>query len=546
MPPRRGRAGAWSGWSVGCSPLAGQQIATGFADLWARPPPGLDELITYLSEGPLGWTPTQIQNYLSQITDQLQANSGTLVSGALSFTTTVGHVLAGGADRAVLPLFFLKDGALIWTWLLRLLPAPSRERVHEAGRRGLVTLSAFTRTQILVASIDAVGIGLGRAASWACRWSCRSPCWCSWRASCRSSARSPPGAIAVLVALVDQGPASALIMLGVVLVVQQVEGHVLQPLLLGHAVSVHPVAVLLSVAAGSLAAGVVGALFAVPFVATLNTVVLYLHGHDKFPDLGSDADWRGRRLAALNGTGAVDETTRRSRRSPTTRRRTPVSAVTREEIVEAQRLLDGVSLRTPVEESRAVSEIVGGRVVLKCENLQRAGSFKIRGAYTRISRLSDEEKARGVVAASAGNHAQGVALAAQLLGLRSTVFMPEGAALPKIAATKQYGAQVLPRRDHRGRGARGRRASTPSAPVRCSSTRSTTRTSCAGQGTVGLEIAEQVPDVRTVDRADRRRRAGGGDRGRARPGPGVQVIGVQAAGAAAYPDSLAAGHPIPA
>src|SRR5690349_23684117 len=95
-----------------------------------------------------------------------------------------------------------------------------------------------------------------------------------------------------------------------------------------------------------------------------------------------------------------------------------------------------------MEVSRWLQAVVGGPVLLKCENLQRAGSFKIRGAYVRISRLSEPERRRGVVAASAGNHAQGVALAAGLLGIESTVFMPIGAPLPKIAATKGYGARV--------------------------------------------------------------------------------------------------------
>src|SRR5450432_4308364 len=105
-------------------------------------------------------------------------------------------------------------------------------------------------------------------------------------------------------------------------------------------------------------------------------------------------------------------------------------------------LLAGVARRTPIESSRALAELVGGGVQLKCENLQRAGSFKIRGAYVRIARLSDVERARGVVAASAGNHAQGVALASSLLGARTTVFMPEGAPLPKVEATRKYGADV--------------------------------------------------------------------------------------------------------
>src|SRR5450631_598410 len=117
----------------------------------------------------------------------------------------------------------------------------------------------------------------------------------------------------------------------------------------------------------------------------------------------------------------------------------PVSS---DDVLAAQGLLGGIIGPTPLEFSQALTDRVGADVHLKCENLQRAGSFKIRGAYTRMSRLSDEEKARGVVAASAGNHAQGVALAAQLLGISSTVFMPLGAPIPKLMATRAYGAHI--------------------------------------------------------------------------------------------------------
>src|SRR5664279_5676645 len=117
----------------------------------------------------------------------------------------------------------------------------------------------------------------------------------------------------------------------------------------------------------------------------------------------------------------------------------PVSV---DDVLAAQDLLSAIIRPTPLESSQALSDRVGAEVLLKCENLQRAGSFKIRGAYTRMSRLSDEEKARGVVAASAGNHAQGVALAAKLLGITSTVFMPLDAPIPKLMATRGYGAEV--------------------------------------------------------------------------------------------------------
>ncbi len=211
----------------------------------------------------------------------------------------------------------------------------------------------------------------------------------------------------------------------------------------------------------------------------------------------------------------------------------------------AAALLAGIVTRTPAQRSRVLSELVGTDVWLKCENLQRAGSFKIRGAYTRIARLSDEEKARGVVAASAGNHAQGVALAAQQLGIDSVVFMPEDAALPKISATKAYGARVVltgSSVDEALVAAHAHAESSGAVLVHPFDHPDIV----AGQGTVGLEIVEQVPDVATVLVP-----VGGGglvagiaaaldDR------PGVQVVGVQASHAAAYPESLLAGHPVKA
>ncbi|WP_158372897.1 threonine ammonia-lyase [Cellulosimicrobium cellulans] len=212
----------------------------------------------------------------------------------------------------------------------------------------------------------------------------------------------------------------------------------------------------------------------------------------------------------------------------------------------AARLLAGVATRTPVESSRALSQVAGVPVLLKCENLQRAGSFKIRGAYVRMARLSPEEQARGVVAASAGNHAQGVALAAQLLGIDAVVYMPVDAALPKIAATKEYGAEV---RLH------GRSVDEALVQARAEAERTGRvlihpfdhEDIVAGQGTLALEILEQVPDVRTIVVP-----LGGGGLAAgiqavvAEVAPHVRVIGVQAARAAAYPASLAAGEPVAA
>jgi len=206
--------------------------------------------------------------------------------------------------------------------------------------------------------------------------------------------------------------------------------------------------------------------------------------------------------------------------------------------------LAAVAQRTPVQRSRVLSEMVGADVWLKCENLQRAGSFKIRGAYTRLSRLSPEERERGVVAASAGNHAQGVALAARLLGIRATVFMPADAALPKVAATRDYGAEVV-------LGGASLDEIIPQAHALAERTGATFihpfdhPDVVAGQGSLALEILEQVPQVRTIVVP-----LGGGGLAAgmvaalAEAAPHVQVVGVQAAQVAPYPASFAAGRPV--
>lgn len=267
--------------------LAGNSIVNGFAELRTEALAGFQQLIDWLSEGPLALSASQLDGYAQQVTDLVSTNSDSLVTGALSVTTTVGHVVAGGLITIFCTLFFLHDGRHIWGWVVGLLPRGSREKVHQAGRRGLVTLGGYTRTQILVALVDALGIGIGALVLGV-------PLALPLAALVFVGSFIPivgalaTGVIAILVALVAQGPADALWMLLIVLGVQQIEGHILQPLLMGHAVSLHPVAVVLAVAAGSLAAGIVGALFAVPIVAVVNTVVLYLHGHDKFPDLGVD------------------------------------------------------------------------------------------------------------------------------------------------------------------------------------------------------------------------------------------------------------------
>ena len=272
---------------LGLLVLAGRSVVLGISQLWDEAQKGVDQLLTWLAEGPLKLSTENLEKWVEQGREAVSNNSDTLVSGALHATVTVGHVLAGAIIALFCTFFFLLDGRTIWSWVVGLLPRGSREHVHQAGRRGLVTLGAYTRTQILVAAVDAIGIGIGAAIL-------RLPLAFPLAILVFLGSFIPivgavvTGSVAVLVALVTHGPVAALIMLGVVLAVQQIEGHVLQPFLMGHAVSLHPVAVLLSVAAGSFIAGILGALFAVPLVAVLNTVVLYLHGHDKFPQLGHD------------------------------------------------------------------------------------------------------------------------------------------------------------------------------------------------------------------------------------------------------------------
>ncbi|MEG9225124.1 threonine ammonia-lyase [Aeromicrobium sp. Sec7.5] len=209
----------------------------------------------------------------------------------------------------------------------------------------------------------------------------------------------------------------------------------------------------------------------------------------------------------------------------------------------AAELLAGVAEETPLAHSRWLSELTGTEVLLKCENLQRTGSFKLRGAYTRISRLSEAERAAGVVAASAGNHAQGVALAAQMLGIPARIFMPEGAALPKVQATQGYGAEIeLVGVDVGASIAAAQEFSASTGAVMIHPFNHSDIV--VGQGTVGLEILRQLPDVGTVLVP-----VGGGGlvAGIAllrEVRPDVRIVGVQTSAVSPYVPSLSAGRPL--
>jgi threonine dehydratase len=215
-----------------------------------------------------------------------------------------------------------------------------------------------------------------------------------------------------------------------------------------------------------------------------------------------------------------------------------------DDVVAARQVLNDVVLQTPLLHSRVLSEQIGGPVYLKCENLQRTGSFKARGAYLRIARLAEARRARGVVAASAGNHGQGVAFAAALLGTKATVVMPEGAPLPKVEATGSYGAEVVLHGSAvEDALARAQELAAEQDLVFIHPFEHADVVT--GQGTVGLEIIEQCPGVRTIAVP-----VGGGGLASGiavaaeSVSPAIRVTGVQAESLAAFPASLAAGHPV--
>jgi threonine dehydratase len=227
---------------------------------------------------------------------------------------------------------------------------------------------------------------------------------------------------------------------------------------------------------------------------------------------------------------------------------TQLPGPTLEDFCDAKKVLAGVAQETPMEYSRYLEEVLGVPVYLKCENLQRTGAYKIRGAYYCISKLSDDEKARGVVAASAGNHAQGVAFAARELGIAATIFTPLGVALPKLQATRAYGADVVLGGDTMLEPfQKAKEFAEATGAVRIPPFDHPDI--IAGQGTVGLEILEQQPSVRTVVVP-----IGGGGlmagvasamrQQAATLGHSIRIIGVQAENAAPYPQSLKDGHPI--
>lgn len=268
---------AFIGLIAGALALVGRQLVLGFRELWNEALAGIQQIQDWLAQGPLHLTTAQIDQYIQEATAALQDNSRSILSGALSFGSTAGHFAAGMILALFILIFFLLEGGRIWAFLVRLLPRRARIAADGAGRRGWASMVSYARIQMFVAFVDAVGIGVGAAIIGV-------PLALPLGVLVFIGSFIPivgalvTGAVAVLLALVANGPVNALVMLGIVLLVQQLESHILQPLVMGKAVALHPVAVILAVAAGSYLAGIPGALFSVPILAVANSAIRYIAG----------------------------------------------------------------------------------------------------------------------------------------------------------------------------------------------------------------------------------------------------------------------------
>lgn len=288
---------------VGALFLVGRQMVVGFTDLSQQAIKGLIQVQEWLNAGPLAISNDQITQYLDEALAALQNNSNAILSGAVGVGSSLTHFAVGLLLTLFILLFFLLEGQDIWAFIVKFFPKRARPGVDGAARRGWTSLGNYARVQILVAAVDAIGIGAGAAII-------QVPLALPLGVLVFVGSFIPvvgalvTGAVAVLLALVANGWVNALIMLGIVLLVQQLESHLLQPFIMGRAVSLHPVAVILAVAAGSGIAGIMGALFAVPMLAVANSFIRYIAGRgwerdpemialyglpQPMPDAGADA-----------------------------------------------------------------------------------------------------------------------------------------------------------------------------------------------------------------------------------------------------------------
>lgn len=274
--------------------LAGQQVASGANDLAAQVSSGLGDLKQWLKTGPLQLSDNQISDYIQKAQDKLadQAKSGEVLSQATHVGSALGHVLAGLFLVLFSTYFFLADGERIWAWAVRIAPRAARSRVDSSGRVAWISLTQFVRATVIVAVTDAVGVMIA-ASILQVQFVFAIGVLVFLGAFVPIVGAFVAGTVAVLVAFVDHGIVVALLMLGAVVLVQQIESHVLQPFLMGRFVAIHPLGIIVAIAAGILVAGIAGALVAVPFAAAANAVVQHLAndtrvGEDPEEALGHD------------------------------------------------------------------------------------------------------------------------------------------------------------------------------------------------------------------------------------------------------------------
>ncbi|WP_125100297.1 AI-2E family transporter [Leucobacter chromiireducens] len=248
------------------------QLRSGLGDLSSRSEEVWWEVLHWIEENKLGITAEQLQGFTEQIFKTVQEHQTEILNGALGIATSAGQFVTGALLTVFSLIFLLIDGKRIWFWVLGFLPARAHAPVDAAGRAGWVSVGQYVRVQIFVAFVDAVGIGVGAALLGV-------PLPIPIAVLVFLGSFIPflgaitTGLLAAFIALVYNGPINALLMLGVVILVNQIEGHVLQPLVMGNAVKVHPLGVVLAVSTGALIAGIPGALFAVPLAAAANSIV---------------------------------------------------------------------------------------------------------------------------------------------------------------------------------------------------------------------------------------------------------------------------------
>ena len=268
--------------------FVGNQVSSGMGDLSNQVVDGINQIRDWLRDGPLKITDSQLSNGLDQAQNKLSEMSSQAFTTATEVGTAVGHIVAGLFIVLFATYFFLADGTMIWTWIVRIFPRAARTRADSSGRVAWRSLTQFVRATVMVAGTDAIGIMIGAAVL-------QVPFVSAIGVLVFLGAFIPlvgafvSGTVAVLVALVAQGPVTALIMFGVVVLVQQIEAHILQPFLMGRFVSVHPLGVIIAIALGVIVAGIPGALIAVPLAASLNAVVQHLANFTEVGESPEDA-----------------------------------------------------------------------------------------------------------------------------------------------------------------------------------------------------------------------------------------------------------------